>query len=308
MFSGLKNGWDVLKASIKAFFKHPIFLIPLLIVWLIYAPVIIYLKWHFNWQNYTTKESALIVFLIIFGFSLLLTISCSLLLELIQQKETGRKFNLFRSLSETVTKNIIQIIVLSFFWAILWFVLSILEAFLSKRDNSEEKEKENAENIARTLSNTGNVSLTSLSFDALKKGIRMIVFLIMPAFAWENFGISKSIKRGLSILKQRSFEFVSGYTLTYLAAAIVFIPPAIMFKLRKEKVEFPDWAWVLCIIYIAFAWSYTIYLEQMFTAELYLRQLKWEKQVAAASKEGKKLPKFGEIFPSSVIDDKPDLI
>ena len=308
MFKGLKNGWDVINASISAFFKHPIFLLPLLTVWIIYAPTIIYFKWHFNWTKYNTSETAAIVFLIIFGFSILLTLSCSILLELVQQKETGNKFNLFKSLKETLTKNIIQIIVLAFFWAILWFILTILEAFLSKRNSSTEKETENAENIARTLSNSGNVTLTSFSFDAMKKGIRMIVFLIMPAFAWENFGIGKSIKRGLSILKQRIPEFVTGYTLSYLAAAIVFIPPAIMFKLSKDHVEFSDGAWVLCIIYIAFAWSYTIYLEQMFTAELYLRQLMWEKDVRTAIANGKKTPKFGKTISPSIVDDNADLI
>lgn len=308
MFKGLKNGWDVINASISAFFKHPIFLLPLLTVWIIYAPTIIYLKWHFNWTQYNTSETAAIVFFIIFGFSLLLTLSCSILLELIQQKETGNKFNLLKSLKETLTKNIIQIIVLAFFWAILWFILTTLEAFLSKRNSSSEKETENAENMARTIANTGNVSLTSFSFDALKKGIRMIVFLIMPAFAWENFGIGKSIKRGLSILKQRIPEFITGYTLSYLAAAIVFIPPAIMFKLSKDHVEFPDEAWVLCIIYIAFAWSYTIYLEQMFTAELYLRQMMWEKDVRKAIARGKKPPKFGQTISPSIVDDNADLI
>ena len=308
MFKGLKTGWDVINASITAFFKHPIFLLPLLTVWLVYAPTIIYFKWHFRWDNYNKSETALIIFLIIFGFCLLLTLSCSILLELIQQKETGKKFNLFKSLKETLTKNIIQIIVLAFFWSILWFILTILEAFLSRKKSSSDKEAENAENIARTLAGTGNVSFTSLTFDALKKGIRMIVFLIMPAFAWENFGINKSIKRGLSILKQRTTEFITGYTLSYLAAAIVFIPPAIMFKLSKDKVEFSDEAWILCIIYIAFAWSYTIYLEQMFTAELYLRQLKWEQNVRIAIDNGKKPPKFWQTKNPSIIDDNPDLI
>lgn len=104
MFQGLKNGWDVINASIKAFFKHPIFLLPLLVVWAIYVPTVIYFKWHFNWDNYTTQETIFIVFFIIWGFALMLTLSCSVLLELLQQKETGKPFNLFKSLGETLKK------------------------------------------------------------------------------------------------------------------------------------------------------------------------------------------------------------
>lgn len=309
MFQGLKNGWDVIYASIRAFQKNPIFLLPLLTVWLIYAPTVVFFKWHFDWDQYDNTESMLIMFLIIFGFSLMLTISCSILLELIQQKETGKPFHLRNSIYETLTKNIFHIIVLSFIWAVVWFILVILEAIFSKKKSSDDNDEESVENIANTLAGNEDFSIWSLTFDALKKGIRMVVFLIMPAFAWEDLSISKSYRRGLSILKQRIPEFVAGYTLSYLAGMIVFFPPFIMFYLHgKLKIDFPDWSWIVCIIYIAFAWSYTIYLEQMFTAELYLWHLKWEKEVELATKEGRIPPQFWQIERPSVVDDKPDLI
>jgi hypothetical protein len=309
MFEGLKNGWDVINASIKAFFKNPILLVPLLFVWLIYAPTVIYFKWHFDWDSYSTKASMLILYLIIFGFALMLTVSCSVLLELIQQKETGKEFNLMNSLVETCTKNIIQILVLAFFWSLIWFLLTVLEMIFRKKKNSSDTEEESAENVAQTLAGGEDFSIWSLTFDALKKGIRMIVFLIMPAFAWEDLSTGKSLKRGMSIFKSRISEFVAGYTLSYLAGIIVFFPPFIMFYLSgKLKIDFPDWSWVVCIIYIAFAWSYTIYLEQMFTAELYLWHLKWENEVKLAEKEGRPIPNFSSVERPSILDDKPELI
>lgn len=308
MFRGLKNGWDVINASIKAFFKYPILLIPLLSVWAIYAPTVIYFKWHFDWDIYSTVQTMWIVFFIIWGFALMLTLSCSVLLELIQEKETGKSFNLFKSLGETLTKNIVHILIISFIWAVIWFILTILEIILSNKNSSDDSEKETAENVAKTLAGADNASLLSLTFDALKKGIRMIVFLIIPAFAWEDLGVGKSFKRGFSVLKKRVAEFISGYTLSYLAAFIVFLPPSIMFYMSgKLEIDFPEWSWVVCIIYIAFAWSYTIYLEQMFTAELYLWQLKWESEVRKAEKDGRTPPKFNEVARPSIIDNKTDL-
>jgi len=309
MFQGLTNGWDVINASIKAFFKHPIFLVPLVVVWVIYAPTIIYFKWHFNWDIYSTQQIVFIVFFILWGFALLLTLSCSVLLELIQQKETGKPFNLFKSLSETLRKNILHILILSFIWAVIWFLLTILEAIFRKKNSSNNNDEETAENVARTLAGADDVSLLSLTFEVIKKGVRMIIFLIMPAFTWEDMGVGKSFKRGLTILKQRLTVFITGYTLSYLAGIIVFLPPSIMFYMSgKLEFDFPDWSWVMCIIYIAFAWSYTIYLEQMFTAELYLWQLKWEKQVQKAESEGKTPPKLNEVERPSVIDEIPDLM
>ena len=178
-----------------------------------------------------------------------------------------------------------------------------------KKNNSSDTEEESAENVAQTLAGGEDFSIWSLTFDALKKGIRMIVFLIMPAFAWEDLNTGKSLKRGMSIFKSRISEFVSGYTLSYLAGIIVFFPPFIMFYLSgKLKIDFPDWSWVICIIYIAFAWSYTIYLEQMFTAELYLWHMKWENEVKLAEKEGRSIPNFSIVERPSILDDKPDLI
>ena len=40
MFQGIKNGWDLIKESIRVFNHHPKFIVPLLITWLVYAPII----------------------------------------------------------------------------------------------------------------------------------------------------------------------------------------------------------------------------------------------------------------------------
>ena len=46
----------------------------------------------------------------------------------------------------------------------------------------------------------------------------------------------------------------------------------------------------------------------MFTATLYLWQLKWESEVRKAEAEDRKPPKFHEVVRPSIIDDNPDLI
>jgi hypothetical protein len=309
MFQGLINGWNVFKASIKIFLRHPVFLLPLLVVWAIYAPAIIYFQWHFNWEQYSDQEGLLIVFLVIWGFALMLTLSCSVLLELLQQKETARPFSLFKSLGQTLRKNIVHLLILSFLWAVIWLFLSILETIINKKKSSGSREEETTENVARTLAGTADFSLLFLTFDSLKKGIRMMVFLIIPAFAWEDLAVGKAFQRGFSVLQQRITEFISGYTLSYFAAIIVFLPPSIMFSMSSSLItDFPDWTWIACIIYIAFAWSFTIYLEQMFVAELYLWHLKWEREIRKAYEEGRTPPRFHEVARPSILDGNPDLM
>jgi hypothetical protein len=121
--------------------------------------------------------------------------------------------------------------------------------------------------------------------DALKKGVRMVMFLIMPAIAWDNLGFFAATKKGLSVLRAHLGDFASGYALTYAAAAIVFLPPWIIFELRTGRhsnpplIHFSDSVWVVTTIYVGLAWSFCIYLEQMFMAQLYLWHMKWERKV-----------------------------
>lgn len=308
MFEGIKNGWDLIKDSIRVFYYHPKFLIPLLITWLIYAPIILYLEYGFNWDTLSFGQTFLFVFGIIFLFAFLLAFSCSMLLELIQQLESGQRMSLGKAFSHTLAHNILKITPIVIIWTIIWFILLILQAIFSKAKEIK-KESFTAENAAKTLAGYRTFSLSRAFFKALEKGVRMIVFLILPAIAWENLSFGKAIKKGIGVFKAHLSEFVSGFVLTWAAAVIIFLPPGILFYISDELgITFPTWVWVVTIIYIAFAWSYAIYLEQMFTAELYMWNLKWEKQIEKEKRLGKPLSKLRDVKRPSVLDEVPELL
>lgn len=308
MFQGVKNGWQLIKESVKVFNRHPKFIIPLLITWLVYAPIILYLKYWFNWDAYTSSQVFLIVFGIIFGFAFLLSFSCSMLLELIQQLESGKEMSVVSAFRYTLTHNTIKILPIVLVWTIIWFILLVIQALLSK-DKKREKESFSAENAAKTLAGYQKFSLSKAFFRVLEKGVRMIVFLILPAIAWENLSFWKSVKKGIAVFKSNLSAFTTGFVLTGLASAILFLPPAILFYISGEmEISFPEWVWLITIIYIAFAWSYSIYLEQMFTAELYLWNHKWEKEVAKAQSENKPIPALNDIPRPSILDEVNDLL
>lgn len=310
MFNGIKNGWDLIKESIKVFNHHPKFIIPLLITWLIYAPIILYLKYWFNWDVYTTPQVFMIVFGVILVFAFLLAFSCSMLFELIQHLEGGEKMSVMKAFWHTLTQNAIKIVPIVIVWTIIWFILLVIQAALSKKKGEKsEKESFTAENAAKTLAGAGKFSLSAAFFRALQKGVRMIIFLILPAIAWENLGFTKAVKKGLAVFRTHLTEFATGFVLTGLAEAIIFLPPALLFTISgKAEITLPDYVWYLTIVYIAFAWSYTIYLEQMFTAYLYLWHIKWEREANKARKENKATPSMREVSRPSVLDDVNDLM
>jgi len=281
---------------------------PILLCWLIYAPCIIYFKYFFNWDAFNFSQILLIVFFIIFGFCTLFSIAAFLLLELIEQLERGQKLRISKAIYETFIEDIPRAFPIIIIWSLIFFILTVLEALVSKEDKKDKGEF-SLKNAAKTLAGYEKFSLTKLTFDALQKGLRMMAFLIYPAIAWENLSTIKAIKKGFTTLRMNVTECVSGYLLTWAAAAIVFFPPGLLLYISdKADLELPDPVWLVTIIYIAFAWSFTLYLEQMFTALLYMWNKKWEAEVYAAEKAGKPIPKLRDVKQPSLLDDIPDLI
>src|SRR5688572_22566430 len=78
-------GWRIFKDSLKVFWVRPILSLPLFICWLIYAPTVVYLKFYFPWKQLSTMQTILVAFLVILFFSVILSVSCLFLLEMIQQ-------------------------------------------------------------------------------------------------------------------------------------------------------------------------------------------------------------------------------
>ncbi len=315
MFEGILNGWDMFKASIKAFKKYPVMIFPLLFVWCVYALAILYMKHGLKWERFSGGESALIVSGFIFAFAFLLAVSCSVLLELIQQIESGKKADLLKAVFDTLTLNLVKMIPIVIVWTFIWFLLTIISTLIHRKNEKNDSDF-NSENAAKILVGAGGeFSFSSYFVDALKKGVRIIVFLILPGIAWENRSCFGAVKKGMGIFRLHLYEFTTGFALTELASFIIFFPFILMIMLGSAKegrtpiIVFPEQAWYLAIVYIAFAWSYTVYLEQMFAAELYLWHIKWERQLnkLRASGDLGKLS-FYDVKRPSLLDDIPDLI
>lgn len=307
MFQGVKNGWGLIEESLSALGKYPRLLVPLLLCWMIYAPILVLFKFFVPWDEYSFAGSALIVFSAILLLSIIFSWSAFVLLELIRQIESGERAVILLAIGKSIANTILALPI-AVAWAVIWFLLSFLES-LSRRGESDEDGEFNAENVARTVAGYESFSLTGAFFQALKKGVRMAAFLIYPAVAWEKMGVSRSIKKGLGIARTHKAEFATGFIVTELAAALVFIPPAILFYLSgKLDVQFPDWVWFSTMIYCAFAWSFSLFLEQIFVAELYLWHMIWEKEAEVARLEGRPKPRLADVKRPSIMDDVDDLL
>lgn len=62
MFQGIMNGAGLIKEAIRALGKYPRMLIPLLLCWLVYAPLLVVFKFHIPWDNFDIITLLLVVF------------------------------------------------------------------------------------------------------------------------------------------------------------------------------------------------------------------------------------------------------
>lgn len=317
MFGGVTNGVELIRESLRAFRRYPSLALPLLGCWAVYAPVIVYFHFLFPWDAYPAGQQLLVLFGIILLLSFLLSASCLFLLERIREIETAERLGWARSVASVVT-NLVKALPVTLTWAVIWFVITVIETVFRRGDGDEGEEggeagKEmdtemTAENVAEVLGGYGEFSLSRAFFGALKKGVRMLAFLILPAIAWENRGTLAAYKKGLGVATSHKSEFATGFVVTELLAVIVFLPPAVLFFLSgKLEMNFPDWVWFLTIIYLGFAWSFSMLLEQLFTAELYLWHLLWERDRDRARENGRPDPGLTEVRRPSIMNGVPDL-
>lgn len=84
----------------------------------------------------------------------------------------------------------------------------------------------------------------------------------------------------------------------------MFLPTFIIFILdAKFDVHFSDYIWYFVLVYIAFSWSLSFLVEQLYVAELYLWHINWEKERKSAILIGKKLPKLKRTKKPSFFDN-----
>jgi hypothetical protein len=310
MFQKFSGGFDLFVLIHKLLFKRPVLFIPVLGCWLVYAATILYLKFNFDWSGYSFEQSLAIFFLIILFFSFIISITNFILLELLEQFESGKPTSIVKAVSDAIKKNLPKALPIIFVWALLWFVVVVIEAMTKNKDNddsSENDNKFNAENAARELANIQEFSWGSLMFDSVKKGFRMIAFMTFPAIAWENTSTSIAFKRGVRVAKTHWVEMGTGFLLTSLCNQFVFFPVSVIFAIASVRPKyFPEEIWPFVLLYIALAWSYVVYLEVLFTAELYLWDLNWRKAVTQAEAKGMKVPEFYDVKRPSFNDDIPD--
>jgi len=294
-FSKINEGWKTFKDSIIFIFKKPVFLIPIFFSWIVVITIVLYNRYYFpELQNFWVIILYVYFILAIMSFSIIF--ANTVMLELIQQIETGKKTSLSKALRETLGLNLIKIIPIAFIWALVWLFIVILRALTSKA--RRERVQPSVRDAARTLSGMNTpFSLSEFGLSMMEKAIRMTVFMALPAVAWENQGPFSAFKKSFQILKKHPVQFLTSYSLTFAAGVIMALPLVPIYILDEMGVVLSSSIWVVIIIYVGIVWTLEVYLEQMSVGILYLWHMKWLRKGGQGELSSVKKPDlFDEIY------------
>lgn len=263
------GGWGLLVESLRVLYKKPIILVPIFVSWMFVSALVLYLRYF-----PPATMALLTVFLSLFAITLIISLANIVMLEFMQQIESGEKISFLKALKEAVLLDFLKVIPIAAVWALIWLIILLLRC--GKRLESERPEP-SLKDAAMTLGGDRPFSWWQLGLDLIEKLVRMFVFLSLPAIAWENKGPIAALRTASQIIKKHPIIFLSTYTLTEIVAAVIAIPLIIVFSLAHGGVSFSPWFWTLVLIYISLVWTTGIYLEQMSVGLLYLWHLKWVK-------------------------------
>ena len=278
------TSWEILTDGFKAFFKYPVLLIPVILhiifTTLISAGAYLYClpyvdDIHSMPVNYAISLSLIYYFLISTANA-----TCSfIILEFIQQIESGEKINIGKAFQEALCIDIIRGLPLIFMWTIISFIGGFL------------KGKRKGETFVGTC-------------------IRLSFYCIFPAIAWEDKGSFEAIKKGLKVLKATFREVFFSIIQTELVALLIalFIPlfAGIIYMFRDNR----PFCLLLVIIFLGiavFIGALCKYIGQIFTASIFLWYKKWESECYIASINNQPKPSLYDIPQPSLLDDIPDL-
>lgn len=304
MWQEIRNAIVTLKQCLHTLVRYPVFLVPIAGVWVLYATVLTYFKFVFPWGQFDQRAVLVITAGIFLLKSSILALACLILLELIQQIESKGQINLRRAARAALGWNLVRTLPIIFVWTLLWFVMMLGQPLLSLTQRSLW-----GNGLGETKRAIGEIGTSVSVVKLLEKGMRMLVFLILPAIAWENQWPWSATKRGMSAISLHLTPFAAAFVLSDLVTYLILAPVVFLFSVKDFiGLHLQNGIWFWLLVYMALGWSFTLFIEQWLAAELYLWHMKWQKACQIARMNQQAIPQLSDIQPPSILDDVSELL
>lgn len=283
---------------------HPAFAAPLFFSWGIYALLASYLVYLHPWEALGATLRVLTGLGAAFTVTLTLTAANHITLELIQQIEKGQPSSLIHAAWEVISWNMLHSLLIVLLWTPLWFIFTIIDITLGEdEDGSHADEHMIGPAVGVVGGDLRSFQFSRAFLRVLSKTMRLGVFLILPAIAWEQRGAIPGARRGLSVLRWHVAEFSTGLITSEIFAFVLLFPLILFFSLVQGlELSLPQEGLPLGILYFTLTCSLIFYVEQIFAALLFLWHLRWEAAWEPDRDSEAARPKLADIPMPSLLD------
>lgn len=315
-------GRNIIDSSFRVFLAYPKLILPIFFAWIVFLISLIGSLFLIEWDLSKPGDIIYPLFIYYFFFALLISVACSMLLEMIEQIENKENPSFFKSLKITLSENLNDMIPIIFVWSVLWAGITFIESIFSreKRRNPYSRDEafiygdnglQEIDDVTKALeffNGNFNLSLGAIFFEILKRGLRMMAMMSFCAIAWDNLGYYDAVKKAFRAVHSEFSEFASGFLTTGIVLLFIFLPPFMAFWMWSSGyAEIHIRNVVFLIIYVICALSYAIYMEQLFMAQFYMWYRKWEEIAKKSLEIGREPPAMEDIPVPSILDRFNDL-
>lgn len=288
-------------SSLRAFARFPSLFIALVFVWAATAAAT-FLALPYAFGALEAFGGGYVAFALIglgaFAVAgVLLSFACFMLLERVRQIEMDEPRSVPAALGSALV-NTARALPIVLVWSLLWLVVNALAALLGGDEDDDG---------GASFGDTD--SLLDLSVRAACDALRMLVFLSLPAIAWEvGNGPLRAVKRGISVARRHSAEFAVGLVLTEVAAWFAWLLLwAVVAVTTGSEFDVPELVWLAVLALALLGWTLVMLVQQLFAAELYVWYLLWEHASERSVAEGTGALDPHAVPRPSLIDGSPAL-
>lgn len=294
--------------AVEVLLAYPVFLGPLILCWFCIAFIYTFVFYLYPWQAWPGNYRLLIAFGVALGAGLVITTASHVSLELIEQVEEGRPISFWRASLSALGPNLFRSLPIVFVWATLWSFLIAINLVLGEDDDGGSDGASMLRAMRTVAGDLRSFSLSRAYFQALNKTLRMTIFLILPCIAWEGRGPIRAAQKGLAALRLHAHQFAVGVFSSELLLGLLILPAMILFSFAREfESNLSIAPTAAATAYITFAWTFVVYVEQMFAAELYLWHLRWASAREQANEGQDRSPGLDDVLRPSLLDNIPEL-
>lgn len=278
-FDGLESGWYTFKKTVKFSFRNPLLLLPMLLA---VAGVVYGSYYGVVELDLLAMPIYYMVAYYVVVATIVISLSSLILLELLEQKETHGKMNVFKAVFDAVVFDLWRTLPLIVVWAVLKFLVSMLEVMVMLAKAKSKDRNRSSYRRRRTSRRTSNF------LTIIQTGIRLASMTVLTAVAWEPINPFKAIGKGVRVYREQLGEVAVGVGLSNVLKLVMLIPSIGAYYLMDSAYagDIPSEGYLAILIYFGVIWAITLMVEQIYVAELYIWYKVFEGETRNAELEG----------------------